>query len=245
MPDRITGPKIEPTQNMSPARTSDGSFDNLLEQAKTDLEKESNSSDIWAQLSSLFGFMALSFDFKFETQDLNPPKDPAEDKNDSADEAKPIKKQEQKKQQTVAHSDDSRLVITDTKVLKDALIKYTPAPIVPAFSMVQASSNVSKPISKSDMQLLIDQMVEQAKLVKSKEKVQLSMLLREQDLGEMSLSLSSRNGAISILISASHDLKKSLDASVADIEKSMDIANIKIEEIRITEVENDGTNARG
>ncbi len=88
-----------------------------------------------------------------------------------------------------------------------------------------------------DLQSLIDQIVEQVKLVKGKEKTELSLTLKPEELGEIILTLTSRSGIVSIQIEASAESKKLIDSRKIELEQGLKKAKVAFDEIKISEVE--------
>ena len=89
---------------------------------------------------------------------------------------------------------------------------------------------------KLDLQLLIDRIVEQVKLVKGKEKTELSLTLKPEELGEIFLVLSSHSGIVSISIQASPETKKLIDDQREELERALKRAQVSFDKIEIEEV---------
>jgi flagellar hook-length control protein FliK len=94
-----------------------------------------------------------------------------------------------------------------------------------------------KLLPKFDLQALIDQIAEQVKLLKNKERTEFSLLLKPPELGEIFLTLTSRLGMISILIQANPETKKLIEAQREDLERSLKKAKIRFKNLTIREVE--------
>lgn len=90
---------------------------------------------------------------------------------------------------------------------------------------------------KLDMQSLIDQIAEQVKMVKGKEKTELSLTLKPEELGEIILVLTSRSGIVSIQIQASAETKKLIDSQRSELEQGLKKAKVAFDEIKVQEVE--------
>lgn len=90
---------------------------------------------------------------------------------------------------------------------------------------------------KLDLQFLIDKIVEQVKLVKGREKTELSLTLKPEELGEILLVLSSRSGVVSISIQASPETKKLIDDQRAELERALKKAKVNFDRVTIQEVE--------
>jgi len=88
---------------------------------------------------------------------------------------------------------------------------------------------------KLDLQFLIDQILEQVKLVKGKGKTELSLTLKPENLGEIFLQLTSLAGKVSILISASPETRKLIDASKEELARALKKSRINLDRITIEE----------
>ncbi len=91
-----------------------------------------------------------------------------------------------------------------------------------------------KLLSKLDLQFLIDQIISQVKLVKDKGKVELSLGLKPENLGEILLTLTSRAGMVSIQIQAPEETRKLLEAELKELESALKKAKVNLEDIKIT-----------
>lgn len=100
----------------------------------------------------------------------------------------------------------------------------------PLFLQAQLAGKL---LSKLDLQFLIDQILSQVKLVKEKGKVELTLGLKPENLGEILLTLTSRSGMISIQIQAPEETKKIIEAELAELELALKKAKINLEEIKI------------
>lgn len=87
-----------------------------------------------------------------------------------------------------------------------------------------------------DLQALIDQLIEQAQLVKSKGQTELSLSLKPEELGEIFLTLTSRAGAVSIQIQASPETKKLIDSRQAELLSALKKNHVQISRLTIEEV---------
>lgn len=205
-------------------RSGDGSFESDLKKAENDL------------IDLIFGLMPLNLEAKEEEFD------PRSDEKKSGD-SKTEKKEFQsgKQRQSSAIEDKKTLVVSDVKVIKEALVKFMPNPVNPIGIMPFTLNPTSgKPaVSREDLQLLIDKIVEQAKLVKTQKKTELSLLLQEKDLGKISLSLTSRDGFVSILISAPEEMRKNLQKNISELEIALKSANIDVDKLKIMGVKNE------
>lgn len=89
---------------------------------------------------------------------------------------------------------------------------------------------------KLDLQLLIDQIVEQVKMVKGRERAELSLMLKPEELGEILLVLTSRSGMVSIQVQTSLETKKLIDSRREELERALKKAHVNFDRIEIREV---------
>ncbi len=227
--------QIENPASQTNSRTGDGSFTLELQKAEANLKNKNLSLFPWDQLQNMFGILPLNFDFNGTNFEPEADKQNTEEKN--------VKKIDDasngRLSQNTPHEKDP-VVMSDVKAIKEALIKLVPNPVVPPPFMPYAlnPSASAKTVSKADLQILIDEIVENAKLLKTQKKVELSLLLFEKNLGEMSLTLSSRNGLISIQIGACDEIRKNLEKNILDLESALKSANIDVDQLKIVEVRN-------
>lgn len=104
-------------------------------------------------------------------------------------------------------------------------------------SFFQASQNGALR-ANFDLQALIDQLVKQVNMVKSKGKVEFSLTLEPAELGRLVLTLTSHAGLISVDIQALSGTKKALDLRRGELERALAKAHVHFDEIKIREVEN-------
>lgn len=88
-----------------------------------------------------------------------------------------------------------------------------------------------------DLQSLVDQILEQISLVKSKNKTELSLALKPENMGEIILTLVSHSGTVSIQIQASSETKKLIDSRRQELEMALKKAKVNFDTIQISEVE--------
>jgi flagellar hook-length control protein FliK len=89
---------------------------------------------------------------------------------------------------------------------------------------------------KLDLQSLIDEIVQQVKIVKEKGKTEISLSINPEELGEILLTITSVSGMISIQIQTSKETKKLLESERAELERSLKKAKVNLGQIRIEEV---------
>ena len=91
---------------------------------------------------------------------------------------------------------------------------------------------------KLDLQALIDKILEQVNLVKSKGKTELSLNLKQEDLGDIFLQLTSLAGKVSIFMSAGAETKKLIDSHKEELVRALKKANVNFDTVTIEEVKN-------
>lgn len=89
-----------------------------------------------------------------------------------------------------------------------------------------------------DLQSLIDEIVQQALLVKGKGKTEISLTLKPADLGNLILTVTEHSGIVSIQIQASAETKKLIAAQRVELEEALRKAHVNFDIIQIEEVEN-------
>jgi hypothetical protein len=89
---------------------------------------------------------------------------------------------------------------------------------------------------KLDLQALIDKILEQVNLVKSRGKTELSLSLKQEDLGDIFLQLTSRSGRVSIFLSAGAETKKLIDAHLDELERALKKVHVNFDTVTIEEV---------
>ena len=87
-----------------------------------------------------------------------------------------------------------------------------------------------------DLQSLIDELIKQVNLVKSKGQTELSLTLNQEELGDIFLKLTSFSGHVSVLITASADAKQALDARKHELERALRKAAVALGQVTIEEV---------
>ena len=89
---------------------------------------------------------------------------------------------------------------------------------------------------KLDLQALIDKILDQVNLVKSRGKTELSLNLKQEELGDIFLQLTSLSGKVSIFLSASAEAKKLIDAHKDELERALKKAHVNFGTVTIEEV---------
>lgn len=199
---------------ITPQRRGDGTFDNYLDLAL-------------AQLDSLF--VPLKFEFDFSTE--------------KTEESAPLQKEEQTYEEPdpvrTPNSElrNEKLDALETRAIKQALIANLPAFIPFTPSPFAASPNSSAGLTKGDMQVLIDDLVERARIFKLSQKPELNLDLKSEELGRLLLSFKNKNGGIEVLIAAADgNSKKLLDEHILELENSLKAARITLNDLRVTEI---------
>lgn len=238
MPTAFPINRIEPQKNTEQKYRSDGSFNNDLEQAILKL-CDGNYNSGFFPLDQLFSQIGIISDSTNNAQDgtntKEPEKEPGSKKasNDSNPQNIYSTDNTPKKQAPIQQASNN-----DIKTIKQALIKFIETSNTFAYGLSSSSlSGISiKSVSKLDMQAMIDEIVENAKIVKSKNLIELSLMLNEKSLGEISVLLTSKSGLVSIQIAASPEIKKQLEDSMAELEQALKLAEIDIDKIKINEI---------
>lgn len=199
---------------ITPQSRGDGTFDNYLDLAL-------------AQLDSLF--VPLKFEFDFEPKEAeeiaSPPKE--ENINDEPDQL-PTPNSELR---------NEKLEKLETQAIKQALVANLPTFIPFSPSLFYASTVQSAGLTKGDMQVLIDDLVEKARIFKLSQKPELNLDLRSEELGRLLLSFKNKNGGIEVAIAAFDGIsKKLLDEHILELENSLKAARITLNELRVTEI---------
>jgi len=87
-----------------------------------------------------------------------------------------------------------------------------------------------------DLQPLIDQLVEQVRLVRSRGQTEFSLVLKPEELGEIFITLTAHSGIVSIQIKASPETKKLIDSQKSELAAALKKAQVDCDEIKIEEV---------
>lgn len=199
---------------ITPQRRSDGTFDNYLDLALI-------------RLDSLF--VPLKFEFDFSPEKIEEPApQPKEDKTNKDTDSLRIPHSEFRNEKQEA---------LETRMIKQALIANLPTFIPFAPSPFAASPNSSAGLTKGDMQVLIDDLVERARIFKLSQKPELNLDLKSEELGRLLLSFKNRNGGIEVTIAAADgNSKKLLDEHILELENSLKAARITLNDLRVTEI---------
>ncbi|MBI5698710.1 flagellar hook-length control protein FliK [Candidatus Saganbacteria bacterium] len=219
MSNPVTSATIDQTSlqgtAITPQRHGDGTFDNYLDLAL-------------AQLDSLF--VPLKFEFDFSSEKTEEPAPPPKEEKTTYDDPNTL---------ATPHSElrNEKLEALETKAIKQALIANLPTFIPFAPLPLAASPNSSAGLTKGDMQVLIDDLVERARIFKLSQKPELNLDLRSEELGRLLLSFKNRNGGIEVLIAAADgNSKKLLDEHILELENSLKAARITLNDLRVTEI---------
>jgi flagellar hook-length control protein FliK len=97
---------------------------------------------------------------------------------------------------------------------------------------VTAKSKLSS-MTSINLDDLIAQIKDKLKLVKENGKTELSIALNPEDLGNVLMNISSKNGIISISIFADKAAKQALDENIQELERSLKNANLNVENLDI------------
>lgn len=228
--------------SITSTRRGDGSFDSQLELAQDELEQKSKLSSFpWSQLEALFDIIPLEFNFDLQASSFQ--ETPAQPKEETA--ARP---DQQDQSRSPANKSEVTKICSDVKIIKEVLSKNIPAPQL-LFAPIVPGQNVSgqitsSPVSRIDLQNLIDELIKNAELVRSGKKTELKLGLMEKELGEMELAFSSKSGVVSVLISTrNEETRKILQDQITELEIALKDAKIRVEDIKVMEVK-DGRRSR-
>ena len=185
-------------------------------------------------LESLLGMTPLKFDFNFKASGI-------EQDFDNQTQQQKIQNYSEHKEQSenraAADLGKKEIIINDLKTIKQALIQNIPLPIYAPPLMAQNALQTSTTgLSRSNLQIIIDQIIAQAKLIKSSSKVQLSLEINQEELGNLLIELTSKQGLVLIQIAASQELKKELDSNLEELKRALKDSHIKLGELKIVEV---------
>lgn len=223
-----------PNSNITPSHLSvdnssknvaDGSFDKLLTTAQNKLEKTS-----WSEIEKLFNFSQLKFDFHLlptkKEKDLSVEKEQI-----------PERSIETTKNKEKASVTEGKFELDNTEKLKEVLTKNIPSSHI-VFSGLYAGNIPTENVmlSKTDLQLVINDIIKQAKLVKSGQRTELSLSLANRELGKMFINLIMKNGQVAINISAESGTKKFLEDNLLELELALEQSDIGVDSIKISEV---------
>jgi len=196
-------------------RRGDGTFDTFLSRAI-------------AQLDLAIMPLTFEFDFSSEKTEETPPQPKKEDKTirDTDSHATP-------------HS-ALRTETPETKVIKQALIQNLP-PLINLPISINLSSTSSQSLTRENLQLVIDEIVKQAKIFKLGRRLELNLDIESQELGKLLLSFRSKDGAVAVeIFAANAESRKLLDDHVLELESALKEARITLDSVRITEVLRNG-----
>ncbi len=217
-------------------RRGDGSFDTELDTAKKQLEEKRKYSLLipWAEVQKMFNIVPLEFKFEFaadKTEDKPRKDQPFADKI----------KQDNKNSHNNAEVKNDTANTAYYNLTKEALKKNLPTTTaqyqasIPYAFLTDPSS--AKALTKSDLKTVIDEIVKKIELIKTNRKAELNLSLYQENLGEMTLLLSLKNGLVSVQIAASlPGAKKILEDNLFELESALKNARISLGDLKIVEV---------
>ena len=240
----IQFPQLEKTEprlltDSTNLRENDNTFDEKLRQEKARLGL------LFSPFSQLSGFFAEPFNLGLTVDQQSTEvrtaaaeersgKAPAKTPNPADQPAPPAK------QTSVQLFDSLPLANLNRQVLQDLLARTNwLVPNLQAQPLFYNASTSGRLQPSFDLQALIDQLVLQVNMVKSKGKVQFSLSMQPEELGQVVLTLTAQAGLISVDIQALSETKKLFDARRAELEKALAKANVHFDRITIREVKND------
>jgi hypothetical protein len=220
-------------QEIKTGSRGDGSFSHDLDRAQENLEK-SNQINTYSRLQEILSSL-LPLEIKFSAPANEFPEKKAPSYLEKFDESSEFSKNQRTYQ---TNNDNNIFIVKETEKIKEALMQNIPKQhfSLSAFSPFYNGQLQSLNASQIDMQILIDEIVSQAKLIKTNSKTKLELLLNEETLGNILLSITSQKGKVIIHIAAFPEIKKLLDKEINTLEESLKRAKIEVEEIKVTEV---------
>lgn len=217
----VTSAPIDPASlngtTATQTRRGDGTFDTFLSRAI-------------AQLDLAIMPLMFEFDFSSEKTEEAPPQPKKEQTNKDTDSFRTPRTEVR----------NEKVAIQETKVIKQALIQNLP-PLMNLPISINLASTSSQSLTKQDMQIMIDEIVKQAKIFKLVRRLELNLDIESQELGKLILSFRSKDGAVAVVISAANaESRKLLDDHVLELESALKEARITLDSVRITEVFGNG-----
>lgn len=230
--DRIISVQIE-KHDIKTGSRGDDSFSQELQIAQESLEN-SNQINTYSRLQEILSnLLPLEIKFSKPSKEISENKVPShlekiEESLEPSGNQKPYQK----------NDNNNFFIVEETDKIKEALAQNLPKFYFPlsAFSPLYTEQMQMSNLSSINLQILIDEIVKQAKLIKTQNKTNLELLLNEETLGTILLSLTSQKGKIVIQIAALPEIKKLLDKEINKLEESLERAKIDVEEIKVTEV---------
>ncbi|KAF0133322.1 MAG: flagellar hook-length control protein [Candidatus Saganbacteria bacterium] len=218
---------------------SDGSFDLYFEAAKKLIEEKKKISLFasWGNSEKSFNIIPLEFEFDFKSNKIeeNPKNKPGNqqiiDKNEN----------DTPKQPPIANKPESLQKQKNQNASNNL-------PLPQAMNLPLNLNNfMQKQITKNDLKFIIDEIAEKASFLKTKQYSELQINILPEDLGELMLSLSLKNGQVSIQIyAASIETKKYLEDNIYELESALKSAKISLKDIKVVEVKDGNhTKSRG
>lgn len=211
----VTSAPIDQASLPGFVRRGDGTFDNFLSRAI-------------AQLDASIMPLKFEFDFSPEKTEEAPPKNTD---TSSTPHSLPAGRQ--------AHTEvrNEKVAIQETKIIKQALIQNLP-PLMSLPLSINLSSTSSQSLTRENLQLVIDEIVKQAKIFKLGRRLELNLDIESQELGKLLLSFHSKDGAVAIeIFTANAESRKLLDDHVLELESALKEARITLDSVRITEIQ--------
>jgi flagellar hook-length control protein FliK len=198
-------------------RRGDGTFDTFLSRAIAQLD---------------LAIMPLTFEFDFSSEKTEEPApQPKEDKTIKDTDSLHMPHAEVR---------NEKVAIQETKIIKQALMQNLP-PLMNLPISINLTSGSSQALTKQDMQLMIDELVKQARIFKLSRRLELNLDIESQELGKLLLSFHSKDGAVAIeIFAANAESRKLLDDHVLELESALKDARITLDSVRITEVLRNG-----
>jgi len=228
-------------ENPATSNSSKISFDSSLKNEETKLEEKQKSLSLipWASLQNIFNSVPLKFDFQFSSASLGPDdrgqkRDPeitgrqqAEMKKDSAASAS-----NNTKNDTASVEKLSRTI--DQKTFVQNLLANVKPVVGGAVPPAEFSLIFEPKVRRPSLDLIVSEIVDKVRLVEEGKKVELSVALKPDQLGEMLLNMSMKNGLVSISIVANSEAKEWLEHNIAALKDSLRQANIGLGDVSVS-----------
>jgi hypothetical protein len=231
--DKIESPGLSGNNNTQ--RQGDGSFDSELQSARHALEEKKTYSLFapWAEVQKVFNLIPLEFKFDFNANKIG---DEVKKNNPEPEKVKTdaVKPEDRKEIKVVELPKETAVF----KIAKEEFIKNAPLPVAP-YVLPNAYITTAKFMTKSDLKIIIDDIVEKIELMKVGRRTELNMALNYENLGDLLLNLTLKNGMVSIQISAAQsETKRSLEQNLSELESALKSAKINLKDLTVLEVKN-------
>lgn len=228
---------VDAPQRSLSKKSSEISFDASLKDEQEKLqEKQKTLSYIpWAEIEGIFNSLPLKFDFQFSP----PPKEFDSPKRDLL--PSPPQKSDGDKGQggRVKEASDRNCAekisytMGQKVFLQNLMANIRPVmgnPVIP----LDLSSVFGLKTRGSNLELIVSEIVDKIKLVEEGKKVELSVALKPDQMGELLLNMSMKNGLVSVSIIADGEAKEWIEQNIAGLKESLKQANISLGDVSVS-----------